>query len=157
MASKDMEKFFKAEEITEDSIEVIESEEVIEGEIVSSEVAIIDSVNDLVLVKPEEVRKNYDESRDALEKNLEVGTALLDQIKESISDVEPDQKGNNRLYESAGSLMKAITETAKTLASLHQEAGILGDSKVNIDNSHKEIHVSASDMQDMVKMFKKKG
>lgn len=158
MASKDMEEFFNAEEVDEESTEVTVVE--------NTELLLptqIESIEDLILVKPEEVRENYDTSRVSLVKNLVVGGELLDQISQSLSDHDPDGDSpvNNRLYETAGALMKAINDTAKTLASLHQEAGnILGDiKKVEIDNSHKEIkfNVDGADMQDMVRMFKKRG
>lgn len=168
MGKKDMEKFFNAQ--------VAEKIDVVGDNIEESkgEITIADTnspartdIEDLILVKPQEVRENYDTSKTALVKNLTVGGELLDQISKSLSDNEPDhleddddgggkKTPNNRLYETAGALMKAINDTAKTLASLHQEAGnILGDvKKVEIDNSHKELNVSASDLNDMVKILK---
>jgi hypothetical protein len=156
MASKDMEDFFNVVAVDEEASEVTVVEDV---EVLPP--APINQVDELLLVKPIEVRENYDTSKGALVKNLEVGGELLEQISQSIADHDPadGSQPNNRLYETAGALMKAINDTAKTLASLHQEAGnILGDvKKVEIDNSHKEINVSAADMQDFVKMLKKKG
>lgn len=158
MSNEKMEDFFGAEKM--DTTEVIQGEIVLDEEIDKSSTELVPAavVDDLVLVKPKEVRENYDKSREALEKNLEVGTKLLDNISDNLEDTDPEPKSNNRLYESVGSLIKAMNETAKTLASLHQEAGsILGDAKkIEIDNSHKEINFAPEDMQELVKMINSK-
>lgn len=125
-------------------------ENVIDAEVVketTSEISItnkesqLTKPDDFSIVKVEEVRENYEKSQAALAKNLSVGGKLLNQISDNLEDSNMEPGNQNRLYESAGTLMKALNDTAKTLVSLHQDAGsIFGDvSKVEINNTQNNV------------------
>ncbi len=157
MANESLEEFFDAAPHIEDEV----STELIKDtakQIQKANSDLPDIADDLNLVKPEEVRENYDDARDALKLNLDVVRELMTQLSNTMLEVTPDPGKQNRLYESVGTLLKANADSAKALASLHQDAGsILGDSikKVEIDNSTKEVKVSPEDMQDLIEAMRR--
>lgn len=156
MPNKELEEFFDLKPMTDESTNSTELENIP----ASTPTVIQDTLDDLVLVKPEEVRENYDISRGTLVRASTVGCELLDQISKSINCTIPElgSSPNVRLYETAGILMRALTSNAQALSTLHQGAGnVLGDvKKVEIDNSQRVINTSASDLQEAVKLFKKR-
>jgi hypothetical protein len=116
----------------------------------SSIPSIIDGIN---LVKPEEIRSNYDDARDALKSNLDITKTLMDNLMGELEHVTPDPGKQNRLYESVAILLKANTDSAKVLAGLHKETGsALGNAKkieMN-DNRMNQIKLTTDDMQDII-------
>lgn len=145
--TQEMEKFFDVEPIEEAELAQVE---VIDGEIAPDHITTVD---DLVLVTPDEVRQNYDTARAALIKNLEVQNHML---TGALDHTPEDPSKQARFMEGVSSVMKTMNETAKLLSSIHQDAGnILGDvNKVEIDNSHQEVNISAETMQDIAKLVR---
>lgn len=155
--NKSMEEFFDA--APHEEIEAIDAEIVNETskEIKKSakETDII-KADDLSIVKREEVRENYELSQNTLAKNLDVGGKLLDQISANLAAANIEIGKQNKLYESAGALMRSLTETAKVLTSLHQDAGtIFGDvNKIEIDNSQNNFPVGPEALQQLADLTK---
>jgi len=124
-------------------------------------------LDDLFLIKPEEIRENYNKARNTLNDNLELGGRVLKDLCDNLStkndDVIPDIDSpelvviDPKIYGNVSMLIKALNETARTLATIHQEAGTnLGNVKsVNIDNSKKVIAASSNDMLMLAKELKK--
>ena len=154
-----MEDHFNAAPHKDSNLEVIKSEVIEEA---TSEISISNKESqlkisdDLSIVNREEVRENYEHSQSALVRSLSVGEKLLKKISDDL-DYSVIEIGNqNRLYESAGMLMKALNDTAKTLVKLHIDAGnIFGDvNKIEIDNSKNTVAVGPDTLQQLADLAK---
>ena len=154
-----MESHFDLAPHDDSNIEAIDAEVVDETTsdiVATNKESQIKTPDDLAIVKREEVRENYEHSQSALVKNLSVGGKLLNQISDNLDDVKMEIGNQNRLYESAGTLMKALNDTAKTLVGLHTDAGsIFGDvNKIEIDNSQNNVAVGPDTLQQLADLAK---
>ena len=117
--------------------------------IVPAELANI--ADNMEIISQEEIRSNYDLAHEHLVKALETGSELLEIARNSIR-----QSPDNSIYiERAAGLIRAINESSKSLASIHQDVGsILGNVK-NIELTKNDNFIADSnDISDLIEKFK---
>lgn len=111
-----------------------------------------DSKEDVKLITSEEVRENYDRARKTLINSMEVGNECLNKVSEDLKTIKKPEI-SNRMYECVGTLMRALDSSAKTLTTIHQNAGKLYTEtvkEVNIDNRKQTVNMNSSDINKII-------